>query len=73
MTLHHFTLPRWFASAGGWVAADATDRFLRYVDVLRPILEPVRWAVTINEPNMVAIMARLASSPSTARRHRHPS
>jgi beta-glucosidase len=66
VTLHHFTLPRWFASAGGWLAEDATDRFLRYLDVLRPILEPVRWAVTINEPNMVAIMARLAASPATA-------
>ncbi|HKE76604.1 MAG TPA: family 1 glycosylhydrolase [Acidimicrobiales bacterium] len=59
VTLHHFTEPRWFGNAGGWVAAGAATRFAAYVAALRPILEPVRWAVTINEPNMVAIMARI--------------
>ncbi|WP_433087574.1 family 1 glycosylhydrolase [Dactylosporangium sp. CA-052675] len=30
VTLHHFTLPRWLAAAGGWLAADAVTRFERY-------------------------------------------
>jgi len=58
VTLHHFTEPRWFGRAGGWADADgAVDRFVAYVEALRPVLEGVRWVVTINEPNMVAIMA----------------
>lgn len=58
VTLHHFTEPRWFGRAGGWADADgAVDRFAAYVEAVRPVLEGVRWAVTINEPNMVAIMA----------------
>jgi beta-glucosidase len=60
VTLHHFTEPRWFGRAGGWTATGAVDRFAAYVTALRPILEPVRWVVTINEPNMVAIMTRVA-------------
>lgn len=60
VTLHHFTDPLWFSRAGGWTADDAVERFFAYVDWVAPILAPVRWIVTINEPNMAAIMARLA-------------
>ncbi|WP_426573081.1 glycoside hydrolase family 1 protein [Aquihabitans sp. McL0605] len=62
VTLHHFTVPRWFQAAGSWTADDATERFLRYVDALRAILEPVRWAVTINEPNIAAVMSRFSTA-----------
>jgi beta-glucosidase len=54
VTLHHFTEPLWFAKAGGWRGEVAADRFVRYVEALEPILQPVPWIVTINEPNMVA-------------------
>lgn len=58
VTLHHFTEPRWFARAGGWAGApDATERFAAYVAALAPVLEGVGWAVTINEPNIAAVMA----------------
>lgn len=59
VTLHHFTEPRWFWEAGGWCAADAADSFVSYVSAVAPILHDVGWVVTINEPNIAAIMARL--------------
>ncbi|MBI3556372.1 MAG: glycoside hydrolase family 1 protein, partial [Deltaproteobacteria bacterium] len=30
VTLHHFTLPRWFAQLGGWESAQAPELFARY-------------------------------------------
>lgn len=58
VTLHHFTEPRWFGRAGGWGGhEDAVARFATYVEALRPVLDGVRWVVTVNEPNMVAVMS----------------
>lgn len=60
ITLHHFTNPAWFTLSGGWLAPDAADRFAAYVDAIMPILaDGVDRVVTINEPNMVAIMHRV--------------
>ena len=56
VTLHHFTNPRWFAEAGGWLAEDAIARFERYVTAATSILEGVDWVVTMNEPNMLSMM-----------------
>jgi beta-glucosidase len=60
LTLHHFTVPLWFAATGGWGRPDAVDRFLRYLDALAPVLDAgaVR-VMTINEPNIVAVFPRL--------------
>lgn len=55
VTLHHMTLPSWFARKGGWRSADAVDLFVRYVKEVSPILHDVKWVCTINEPNMVAM------------------
>src|SRR5688572_16905104 len=30
VTLHHFTLPRWFAARGGWLGPEAIGTFSRY-------------------------------------------
>lgn len=57
LTLHHFTSPRWFRREGGWNSPAATERFAEYVRTVIPILDGVEWACTINEPNMVALMA----------------
>lgn len=59
VTLQHFTHPRWFAEAGGWLAPDAVARFTRYVEAVCPILDGVEWVVTMNEPNMLSMMAAL--------------
>ncbi|MDT5340743.1 MAG: beta-glucosidase, partial [Mycobacterium sp.] len=63
VTLHHFTLPRWFSDTGGWLRPDAPERFLRYVEALGPVLaDGVEHVGTINEPNIVAILATRAAS-----------
>ncbi|GAA2628421.1 family 1 glycosylhydrolase [Actinomadura fulvescens] len=59
VTLHHFTSPLWFQREGGWLAPDATERFRRYVRAVLPILDGVQWVCTINEPNMLAMMANM--------------
>lgn len=54
VTLQHFTTPLWFAKAGGWMATDAGDAFVRYVTKAAGILDGVEWVATMNEPNMQA-------------------
>lgn len=56
VTLHHFTLPTWFADRGGWLAPDALTVFARYCrTVLDALGDLVDFACTINEPQMVAL------------------
>ncbi|GAB7186620.1 beta-glucosidase/6-phospho-beta-glucosidase/ beta-galactosidase [Kitasatospora sp. Ki12] len=70
VTLHHFTLPRWFAERGGWLAPDAAERFARYVAATAPVIgEGVRHVCTINEPN---ILAALGSPTATWGEHPPP-
>ncbi|MDX3308500.1 family 1 glycosylhydrolase [Streptomyces sp. ME08-AFT2] len=57
VTLHHFTSPQWLAAEGGWTGERAVERFQAYVRAALGILEDVRWVCTINEPNMLALMA----------------
>jgi len=59
VTLQHFSLPAWLGARGGWSAPDAVELFGRYVEKVAPILEGVEWVVTINEPNMMAMMSML--------------
>lgn len=57
VTLHHFTHPLWFMRDGGWLADDAIDRFLRYLDAVSPVIDAgARTVVTINEPNILSVM-----------------
>ncbi|WP_327674770.1 MULTISPECIES: family 1 glycosylhydrolase [unclassified Streptomyces] len=60
VTLHHFTSPLWFAQEGGWLGDRAVDRFTAYVEAVCPTLDGVEWVVTMNEPNMLAIMVGMA-------------
>ncbi|WP_407284907.1 glycoside hydrolase family 1 protein [Streptomyces sp. BP-8] len=61
VTLHHFTVPQWFEDLGGWTAHGAVELFARYVENCAPIIaDGVRHVCTINEPNMIAVMAGLA-------------
>lgn len=57
VTLHHFTVPAWFQRGGGWLRPEAAELFSRYVERAGEILGDVEWVCTINEPNMIAIMA----------------
>lgn len=63
VTLHHFTVPQWFEDLGGWTATGASDVFARYVEQCAPIIaNGVRHVCTINEPNMIAVMAGAAKA-----------
>ena len=56
VTLHHFTLPRWFAARGGWLAPDAVDVFARYCSrVAAELGDLMPFVCTVNEPQMVAL------------------
>lgn len=67
VTLNHFTVPLWFAEEGGWLSELATQRFATYVEHVVPILDGVDWVVTINEPNMMAMMVMLQEAMRTGR------
>jgi beta-glucosidase len=62
VTLHHFTSPQWLRAAGGWTAEGTARRFADYARAVRPFLDGVEWVCTINEPNMLAIVAALRGS-----------
>ena len=73
VTLHHFTLPHWFGRSGGWLRADAAERFLRYVDAIAPVLDAgVTHVGTVNEPNIVAMFAADSGRGMSALRHGLP-
>lgn len=56
--LNHFTLPRWLAVRGGWLAHDVADRFARYADRAARVLGAhVPMWTTLNEPSVLALMA----------------
>jgi beta-glucosidase len=55
ITFHHFTTPMWVVKAGGWTTARTAELFARYVRRASAHLEGVfTYAITINEPNVVA-------------------
>ena len=58
VTLNHFTLPRWLARRGSWLAADAAQRFERYaLECARRLGSLVELWATQNEPNVLAYAA----------------
>ncbi|MGC9496458.1 glycoside hydrolase family 1 protein [Streptomyces sp. WG7] len=65
VTLHHFTHPRWFAEAGGWMHEKAIDRFVSYIHATTTILDGVEWVCTLNEPNMLALMVMMSHAART--------
>lgn len=56
VTLHHFTLPRWFARQGGWTSNQSVEVFGRYCHFVGAGLgDLVDYFCTLNEPQMVAL------------------
>jgi beta-glucosidase len=56
-TLHHFTNPRWIARAGGWEQPQTAVRFARFCGVVAETLgDLAALVITINEPNIVALL-----------------
>ena len=63
VTLHHFTHPAWLGS-DAWLDADTPAHFARYVSaavahVCERLPRPIRWFITINEPNMLVLNSYL--------------
>jgi beta-glucosidase len=57
VTLHHFTLPQWFAGRGGFTRRENIAAFRRFVErVAREYGNTVRCWCTINEPTIHAEM-----------------
>ncbi len=55
VTLHHFTNPRWFAEAGGWLNPRAPFWFVRYVEkIVTALGDKVEFWLTLNEPMVLA-------------------
>jgi beta-glucosidase len=51
VTLHHFTNPLWFAQGGGWLTAEAVEKFNRYVKrVAERFGNRAKYWITLNEP-----------------------
>lgn len=77
LTLHHFTHPAWLGT-DFWLQSDAPDRFTQFVVCAISALNraltdhgqpPLRWLLTINEPNMLTLNAYLSGTfPSGPRR-----
>jgi beta-glucosidase len=60
VTLHHFTLPRWFARTGGVLRPDAPRLFARYASACAEAFgDRVAWWLTINEPAVLAVVGHL--------------
>jgi beta-glucosidase len=56
-TLHHFTNPRWIARSGGWENPDTAWCFARYcATVIEALADLAALIITINEPNIVALL-----------------
>ncbi|WP_294264403.1 glycoside hydrolase family 1 protein [uncultured Sphingomonas sp.] len=55
VTYSHFTVPRWFAGAGGWEEMANVDAFVRFCETAtRALGDGIGHALTFNEPNLAA-------------------
>jgi beta-glucosidase len=53
VTFNHFTCPRWFAIAGGWLNPKSPEVFARYCErAARHLAAHIGYATTLNEPNL---------------------
>jgi len=58
VTLHHFTVPIWFADRGGWLNKRAVSDFSHYTQkVVEQLGQLVDLWITINEPMVLATQA----------------
>ncbi|HLX56826.1 MAG TPA: glycoside hydrolase family 1 protein [Ktedonobacteraceae bacterium] len=63
VTLHHFTDPLWFADRGGFTNIENIRYFVRYVAyVVERLQDLCDFWITINEPNIYAILGYLLGS-----------
>ena len=66
VTYNHFTVPVWFASRGGWEAADSSDLFARFCErATRALGDQIGMASPFNEANIHLLVKvfRMAATP----------
>ena len=69
VTLHHFTIPRWFYKKGGWVGEGNEYLFARYVKkIVGELGRDVKYWITLNEPAVNTYMAFIEGSWPPGRR-----
>ncbi|GAB6101653.1 glycoside hydrolase family 1 protein [Thermococcus atlanticus] len=56
LTLHHFTLPTWFAIKGGFEKEENLEHWRSYIELIADSIEGVELVATFNEP-MVYVVA----------------
>jgi beta-glucosidase len=57
VTFNHFTCPRWFSAAGGWLSPGSTALFARYCErATRHLGAAIGYATTLNEPNLMRLL-----------------
>lgn len=59
VTLWHFSNPRWFAEMGGWESSQGPGLFARYAAKAFQALPEVKFWLTVNEPNVYALLSYL--------------
>jgi beta-glucosidase len=65
VTFNHFTAPRWFAAAGGWLDPGSPDRFARYCErAARHLAAHIGFATTLNEPNIMGVLKWFGLPPA---------
>jgi beta-glucosidase len=65
VTFSHFSVPRWFAGQGHFQSADGADLFARFCDrAMRHLGDRIAYAVTLNEPNVSALLRFVALPPA---------
>lgn len=70
LTLNHWVLPAWFADGGGWLRADAIDRWESFVRRVVPeVGDRVDLWVTLNEPMVPVLAGYLAGYHPPCRRN----
>ncbi|MGO0575293.1 glycoside hydrolase family 1 protein [Ornithinimicrobium panacihumi] len=70
VTLHHFSHPSWFQGLGGFSSPWAVDRFLSFAGVVvKELGDLVTDWITVNEPNVHALMSHLFREGPPANRN----
>ena len=65
ITFSHFSVPRWFAGQGHFMSPDGADLFARFCDrAMRHLGDRIAYVVTLNEPNVSALLRFVALPPA---------
>jgi beta-glucosidase len=65
VTFSHFSAPRWFAARGGWTNPESPALFERFCErAARHLARPIGYATTLNEPNLLRLLAWLDLPPA---------